>query len=240
MALRVLGTEAEQRQAMRAGVRRLLVLTVPSPVKVVAGGLSNAAKLALSTSPHGSVNALLSDCVDCGVDDLMMRAGGPAWDESGFSQLRDAVRSDLVEVTESVVRLVEQVLVRWQRLAPQVQGGSAAQVDLRTQLEGLVFAGFVTPTGRARLPDLVRYLDAMQARLDRLPLHAERDRLAMLGVHSVEEELRQLQARRPGDPGVEEIAWMVQELRVSLFAQGMRTKQPVSEKRVYKAIDALG
>ncbi len=239
VALRVLGTAAEQQLAMRAGVRRLLVLNVPSPVKTVAGGLSNAAKLVLSTSPHGSVNALLADCVTCAVDDLMTKAGGPAWDEAGFARLRDAVRADLVDATEAIVRTVEQVLVRWQKLTPQVQGSSAAQVDLRTHLAALVFPGFATATGRARLADLVRYLDAMQARLDRLPLHAERDRLTMLGVHAVEDELRQLRALRRGDPAVEEIAWLVQELRLSLFAPGMKTRQPVSEQRLYKAIDAL-
>ncbi len=239
VALRVLGTAEEQTEAMRAGVRRLLVLHVPSPVKVVAGSLSNAAKLALSTSPHGSVNALLADCVDCAVDALMDRAGGPVWDEAGFARLRDAVRVDLVAETEKVVALVEQVLVRWQKLAPQVTGGSAAQVDLRAQLERLVFPGFATAVGRARLPDLVRYLDAMQTRIDRLLVHAERDRQNMLTVHAVEDELRQLQVKRPRDPAVKAIRWLVEELRLSLFAPGMRTKQPVSEQRLFKAIDAL-
>ena len=239
VSLRVLGSALEQTAAMHVGVRRLLLLNVPSPVKAVAGGLTNAAKLALSTNPHGGVPALLEDCVACAVDALMARAGGPVWDDAAFAQLRDAVRAELVDATRSVVSQVEQVLVRWQRLGPQVQGTSTAQVDLHDQLDGLVFAGFVTTTGADRLPDVVRYLDAMQARLDRLPQHAERDRLAMLGVHAVQDELAQLHARRPGDPRVDEIRWMVQELRVSLFAQGMRTKHAVSEKRLYKAIDAL-
>jgi ATP-dependent helicase HrpA len=224
---------------MWTGLRRLLLLSVPSPVKAVAAGLPNASKLALSTNPHGSVAALLDDCVTAAVDQLMHTAGGPVWDEAGFDRLRDVVRADLVPVTESVVRQVEQVLALWHALRPQVEGISAAQVDMRTQLDALVRPGFVTAVGAARLPDLVRYLKAIEARLGKLPQNADRDRLLMAEVHAVQDEVAQLRARRPQDPRVEEVRWMVEELRVSLFAQGMKTKHPVSAKLIYKEIDAV-
>ena len=239
VSLRVLGSVVEQERAHWGGVRRLLLLSVPSPVKAVAGSLSNPAKLALSTNPHGSVAALLDDCVTAAVDGLMRSGGGLVWDEPAFARLRDHVRAELVPATEAVVRQVEQVLSLWQALQPQVQGISAAQVDMREQLGRLVLAGFVTATGVERLPDVLRYLKAIEARLSKLPAGAERDRLAMTGVHAVQDEIAQLQARRPGDPRVDELRWMVEELRLSLFAQGMRTKHPVSEKRIYKAIDAI-
>ncbi|MCA1712717.1 MAG: ATP-dependent RNA helicase HrpA [Actinobacteria bacterium] len=239
VSLQVLGSPAEQGVAMWSGIRRLLWLNVPSPVKAVAGSLSNAAKLALSTNPHGSVPALLEDCVTAAIDALMRSGGGVVWDEAGFGALRDHVRGELVPTAEGVVRQVEQVLSLWQALRPQVQGISAAQVDMRAQLDALVFPGFVTAAGADRLPDLVRYLTALQARLSKLPASASRDTLAMTGVHAVQDELAQLRARRPYDPRVDDIRWMVEELRVSLFAQGMRTKHPVSEKRIYRAIDDL-
>jgi len=137
------------------------------------------------------------------------------------------------------VRTVEEVLRLWAALVPQVQGISAARVDLRAQQESLVHKGFVTETGAARLPDLVRYLKAMELRLSKLPREAERDRREMATVHAVQEEVAALQAKRPKDPRAAELRWMVEELRISLFAQGMKTKHPVSEKRIYKAIDAL-
>jgi ATP-dependent helicase HrpA len=124
-------------------------------------------------------------------------------------------------------------------LTPQVTGISAAQVDMREQLSRLIAPGFVTAAGVERLPDLVRYLRAMELRLGKLPREAERDRREMQTVHAVQDEVDQLLRKRPGDPRAREVAWLVEELRVSLFAQGMRTKQPVSEKRIYKAIDAL-
>jgi ATP-dependent helicase HrpA len=239
VAVQVLGSPEEQAAAMWRGIRRLLLLNVPSPVKAVAGSLSNASKLALSTNPHGSVPALLEDCVTAAVDALVRSGGGVVWDEAGFAALHDHVRADLVPTAEGVVRQVEQVLSLWQALRPQVQGISAAQVDMRAQLDALVFPGFVTAAGAERLPDLVRYLKAIEARLAKLPAGASRDILAMTGVHAVQDELAQLRARRPHDPRVEDVRWMVEELRVSLFAQGMKTKHSVSEKRIYRAIDDL-
>jgi ATP-dependent helicase HrpA len=239
VALRVLGSEQEQAAAMWAGIRRLLLLSVPSPVKAVAGRLSNASKLALSTNPHGGVVALLDDCVVAAVDALMRSGGGVAWDAAAFDRLRDHVRGELHDTTERVVRQVEEVLTLWATLKPQVSGISAAQVDMQEQLDRLIRPGFVTATGLDRLPDLVRYLKAMEARLSKLPRDAERDRREMMSVHAVQEEVDALLRKRPHDPQAQELPWLVEELRVSLFAQGMRTKQPVSEKRIYKAIDAL-
>jgi ATP-dependent helicase HrpA len=235
VALRVLPTPQEQAAAMRAGVRRLLLLGIPSPAKAVTGLLTNAQKLALTANPHGSVAAMLDDAVTAAVDSLL--GADLPWDAEAFDRLREHVRAEVVDRTLEVVRQVEQVLVLWQALQPQVAGISAAQVDMRTQLGRLVFPGFATRVGAARLPDLVRYLKAIEMRLSRLPADADRDRVKMQSVAAVEEEVASLGARLDG--GADEIRWMVEELRVSLFAQGMRTKYPVSEKRIYKAIDAL-
>jgi ATP-dependent helicase HrpA len=239
VALRVLGSADEQAAAMWTGVRRLLLLSMPSPVKGIAGRLSNASKLALTANPHGSVVALLDDCVVAAVDALMQSGGGLVWDAASYQRLRDDVRGALHETTEQVLARVEEVLTLWAALTPQLAGISAAQVDLRAQLDRLVRPGFVAATGLDRLPDLVRYLKAIEARLSKLPRDAERDRREMATVHAVQEEVDALLRKRPTDPRAREVAWMVEELRVSLFAQGMRTRYPVSEKRIYKAIDAL-
>jgi len=239
VSLRVLGSAAEQEVAHWDGVRRLLLLSIPSPVKVIAGRLTNSSKLALTANPHGSVVALLDDCVVAAVDALMRSGGGLVWEASSYERLRDHVRGGLHDVADQALRQVEQVLTLWAALTPQVTGISAAQVDMRSQLERLVRPGFVTQAGLDRLPDLVRYLTAIQARLSKLPRDAERDRHEMATVHAVSAEVDALLRTRPNDPGARDIGWLVEELRVSLFAQGMRTKQPVSEKRIYKAIDAL-
>jgi ATP-dependent helicase HrpA len=239
VALRVLASPEEQAVAMWTGVRRLLLLSIPSPVKAIAGRLSNASKLALTANPHGSVVALLDDCVVAAVDALMAAGGGPSWDAASYERLRDHVRADLQDTTEQVLGRVEEILTLWASLTPQLSGISAAQVDMREQLGRLVRPGFVAAAGVDRLPDLARYLKAIEARLSKLPRDAERDRREMATVHAVQGEVDAMLRKRPDDPRAREVAWLVEELRVSLFAQGMRTRQPVSEKRIYKAIDAL-
>ena len=237
VALRVLGSAAERDAAHRAGVRRLLLLQVPSPVKGVLDRLSNPQRLALSRSPHGSVAALLDDCVLAAADSLMTSAPR---DEAGFAQLLTAVRPALPDTVHSVVTTVEQVLALWHEMTARVAGleqqpALADSVrDVQVQLRALVRPGFVTATGAARLPDLVRYLRGVGRRLDRLAADPVRDRQQVVRVHEVLTEW----ARLPAGPAKQDIRWMVEELRLSLFAQDIRTRYPVSEKRLYKAIDA--
>ena len=92
VALRVLGTPAEAAAATRAGLRRLLLLTLPSPLPGVVGRLDNTTKLALADNPHGSVPLLLDDCLAAALDDLVRRHGGTPHDAAGFARLRDDVR----------------------------------------------------------------------------------------------------------------------------------------------------
>jgi ATP-dependent helicase HrpA len=114
--------------------------------------------------------------------------------------------------------------------------------DMRAQREALVFKGFVTATGHAHLSDVERYLNGILRRLDKLPERPARDAdwtYAVQGVwEAYEEALGQL---GQDDPALREVRWMIEELRISYFAQTLRTAYPVSEKRIYRAIDeALG
>src|SRR5439155_5366370 len=116
-----------------------------------------------------------------------------------------------------------------------------ALTDVRTQLSGLVYRGFVTATGYRRLPDLVRYLRAVEHRLDKLPGNLARDREWMGKVETVQEEYRDLLATVPpdGPPGdaLGEIRWMIEELRVSYLAQTIRSAHPVSDTPPYRPMD---
>ena len=124
---------------------------------------------------------------------------------------------------------------------------SAAQAeaiaDIRAQLGGLLPEHFVTATGAAHLADLTRYLTAVGRRLDRLPHGLAADRERMDRVHAVEdaynELLQALSPARAAGADVRDIAWMIEELRVSLWAQQLGTPRPVSEQRIYRAIDAI-
>src|SRR6201999_1964819 len=101
--IRVFDNERAAGLAMTAGVRRLLLLTVASPVPQISTSLSNDAKLTLMRNPSRNVGELLADCLDATVDGLVADLGGPARDESAFAALREAVRADLYDATSDVI-----------------------------------------------------------------------------------------------------------------------------------------
>jgi ATP-dependent helicase HrpA len=248
VCVRVLTDGAEQERAMWAGTRRLLLTALPSPVRPVVATLANQAKLTLGHNPHGGVPALLQDCLTCAADRLLGEAGGPAWDEAGFAALTDKVRPRLADALRDVLHKVELVLAAAQDVERRLQSTSsltllASLADAREQLSGLVYPGFITRTGAARLPDLIRYLRALQHRLERLPERPGRDREAMARLEPVVAAYARLLSTRPParreDAEVVRLRWMIEELRVGLFAQAFRTAYPVSDKRVLKAIAEL-
>jgi ATP-dependent helicase HrpA len=237
VAVRVLGSPEEQRAAMWRGTRRLALLAVPSPIRQVRRTLSNAQNLALSRAPHGSA-----------ADAVLAAAGGPAWTAAGFAALVDALRrgltAALVDTVTSVVEVLASATEAQSRLAEvRAPGVEPSLADVRAQLGELVYPGFVAATGTGRLADLARYLRAAARRLETLPRNPGRDREWMARVHDVraayDELLAALSPGRPVPPAAAEIPWMIEELRVSFFAQQLGTRYPVSEKRIYRAIDEL-
>jgi ATP-dependent helicase HrpA len=220
------------------------VLNVASPVKQIAASLSTTSKLTMSRNPHGSVAALMADCVSCAADGLIDDAGGPAWDAAGFARLREAVRAGLYDATEEVVRRADATLrsaqeidLRLERLHSAVL--EPAEADIRDQLARLIRPGYLTATGYRRLPDLVRYLRGIEKRLDKLPESPGRDAMLMATVHRCEDALAQARQRLPESRRgeLDDVGWMIEELRVSLFAQTLGTPAPVSERRILAALD---
>ncbi|MFG2194887.1 ATP-dependent RNA helicase HrpA [Streptomyces sp. NPDC048639] len=251
VAVRLFDTEAEQAEAMWRGTRRLILLNIPSnPAKFAQSKLTNQQKLALSSNPHGSIQALFDDCVTAATDRLMAARGGTAWDEESFRKLFDAVRADLVDATMDAVRKVQEVLAAWQscerRLKTPPLSTSAVLLpsltDVRQQLAELIRPGFVTDHGVRRLPDLLRYLVAVDRRLTQLPTNLQRDTARTAKVHEMQDEyawlLEQLPQGKPVPQEVRDIRWMIEELRVSYFAHALGTAYPVSDKRIVKAVDA--
>ncbi|MDP9417866.1 MAG: DUF3418 domain-containing protein, partial [Actinomycetota bacterium] len=248
VAVRVLATEADQQRVMWRGVRRLLLLNCPSSVKSVVARLNNADKLALGASPYPSVPVLLGDCVVCAADALMERHGGVVWDEASYRVLLDNVRADLQDTMYEVVTGVARTLAATQAIEKRVKSVAALPLlpsltEIREHVGSLVYNGFISVTGAAKLPDLVRYLQADERRLDKLVAGPGRDRQLMAQFEQVRREydefVRDLPAPRRDAPEVRQIRWMIEELRVSLFAQQLGTPYPVSDKRIYRTMDSL-
>lgn len=248
VAVRLYDTEAEQQEAMWQGTRRLILLNIPvNPAKFASDTLTNKQKLALSRNPHGSIQALFDDCATAAADRLIAEHGGPAWDEESYRKLYEKVRADLVDLTVRTIGQVEQILAAWQACERRLKSTNSLVLinnvqDVKDQLAELMPAGFVTRTGLRRLPDLMRYLVAADRRLQQMPTNVQRDTTRMDKVHEMRDEyawlLEQLPRGRPVPRQVLDIRWMIEELRVSYFAHALGTAQPVSDKRIVKAIDA--
>ncbi|UYP20622.1 ATP-dependent RNA helicase HrpA [Rhodococcus sp. Z13] len=244
VAVRVLSTPQAQQAATRQGLRTLLLASAPTKTKAVTSGLTNTERLTLGRNPDGSFDALVEDCRACAVDEMIAAHGRPVRTPEEFERLAAAVRSQLPGRVARLLKAVVPVLGQAHEvgiLLDRVRGEAAE--DVREQLSSLLFPGFVTDLGTRRLADLPRYLAAAAHRLESLPASAHRDAAGMDVLDRVYSAYDKLLARLPeerhGSPEITEIYWMIEELRVSLFAQSLGTRIPVSEKRVLKAIDAV-
>jgi ATP-dependent helicase HrpA len=189
---------------------------------------------------------LLDDGVAAAVPGVVQRSGGPVWNQSAFEKLAAEVRSALAEETRTVLADATRVLASW-REAERALSGSAdlpmlpALADMKAQVGRLVYRGFVADVGAGRLPHLPRYLRAVLVRLERLPSAVDRDRLLMDRVAALQEaylhRVAALPAGRPPSERLRAVRWMLEELRVSLWAQQLGTAYPVSETRIRRALD---
>ncbi|WP_217208810.1 ATP-dependent RNA helicase HrpA [Streptomyces sp. AC550_RSS872] len=249
VSVRLFDTEAEQQQAMWKGTRRLILRNIPvNPAKFASDRLTNAQKLALSANPHGSIQALFDDCAMAAADKLIGDFGGPAWDEESYRKLYDKVRAEIVDTTVRTVGQVQQVLAAWQAAERRLKAVRSPALlanltDVRKQLDALVRPGFVTTAGLRRMPDLMRYLIAVDRRLQQMPTNVQRDTTRMEKVHEMQDEyawlLEQMPQGRPVPQQVLDVRWMLEELRVSYFAHALGTAYPISDKRIVKTIDTL-
>ena len=245
VGLRMFQSAGEQAAAMRGGVIRLLVLRVPSPAKYVLEHLSNTEKLTFSQNPHGSVAALIEDCTLAAVDKLTPEA--LPWNRAGFDALYEKVRAELIDTVFTVTSIVEKILSSNRRIAKALKGTTSLALisalnDIRAQLDSLVYPGFVARTGYAQLVHLPRYLAGIERRLEKLPTNVQRDGQQMAVVQALEDDYDDaVAALLPGSrtpPALTEVRWMLEELRISFFAQELGTVRSVSEKRIRTALNA--
>jgi ATP-dependent helicase HrpA len=207
--------------------------------------MDNAEKLALGLNPHGSVPALLDDCYGAAVDEVVEDCGGPPWDEAGFSSVCGEVRNRAPALVTDIVQRVRGVLVDAYAIDRRLSGRAdlavlPALADMKQQWAGLVYPGFVADAGRTWLQHYPRYLAAMGERLDKLASDPRRDAVLMASMAEVQAAYRSAVDGRPPDEvpseALREVRWMLEELRVSLFAQHLRTPRPVSVQRVVRAL----
>jgi ATP-dependent helicase HrpA len=246
VGVRVFPSERDQLRGARAGTRRLLLQNLRSPSGYLRHALPRDVQLRLKISGIG-FDELVADATAAAVDALLDWAGGPAFSAAAFERTRTRIAAQLDRAVTDVVLAMDDVLRAAQDARHALSGVegriTAAVVDARTQLKRLLPAGFATATGAGRLPDLQRYLQALTVRLERLHADVERDRARMAEVLPWEQRFDEVRAALPSerreDPDVKEVAMLLAEWRVSLFAQPMKTAVPVSRQRVERALAAI-
>ena len=225
VGVRTFTTAPEQSDAMWLGTRRLLRLTVPPPARQVDRTLREQAKLALASAPSG----IHDDIITCALDAVLTR---PAWTEDDWIALHARVKKELPVTATELAATVAKILVALQDvesrlLRVKAQAALHALEDIGGQLGRLVYPGFVTAAGAFRLADVHRYLRAISVRLEALQKNPARD----LNITNRVQRLESMTSDR-------QIRWLLEELRVSLFAQALGTREKVSEARILREIAA--
>ena len=248
VGVRVLATPQDQARAMAAGTRRLVLLAVPSARRDVEKRLRTVPALAAVPAGIPGVPELTDDVLAAAADRIVAASGGPPWTAERAAELVAAARQRLGRLSVSAAGLAADLVVGAVAVEERLVATTApvlqpAVEDMAAQLGRLVSPGFVTRIGLARLPDLRRYLTAMGQRLDKVGRNPARDHDQTLTVQALEAEYaalrRSLPPERRDDPDVTAVRWMIEELRVSYFAQSLGTPGPISDTRVRKALAAL-
>ncbi len=229
------------------GLRRLLTCVNPSPVRWVVSHMSNQEKLALGASAYGSVPDLLADAWLKASQQLLEQLARPddVRDLETFVRIAEAVRMECPVRTQAVVKVAAQTLAAQAEVDRALQDLSPAdplRIDVTAQMANLTFNRFISATPDPWFERLPTYVRAVSTRLQGAAKNRTRDDRGRVEIEGVEADYAALcNAQPPGplSPGVEEVAFLIEELRVGTFAQGVRTAVPVSVKRVRQAIAAL-
>ncbi|WP_342373444.1 ATP-dependent RNA helicase HrpA [Propioniciclava soli] len=247
VGVRIANTAARAQKWHPLGLRRLVTLVTPDPARSVFARLANADKVALASGPYAHLNAALADARLKATGDLIAaRIADPTAvrDEAAFTQLKDAVRADVADRMQAVVTTAARVLTRHaeaRRLVDALPDGDT-RADVTAQLDNLVFDGFIAATPEPHFGRLERYLHAVVVRLGSRATHPAREQQGLDVITELEDAYGRVLERHPvGElpPAVADAGWLLEELRVSLFAQSLGTAAPVSAKRVRSALAAL-
>jgi ATP-dependent helicase HrpA len=248
VGVRVMASAADQARAHRTGTRRLLVLAAPAARREAERRLRAEAALAAVPAGLPGLADLAEDCVTAAADRIIATHGGPAWDEEGYDRLAAAARDRLPTLAGGAAATAGGIVAAAVALEARFDATLAPALapaidDMRAQVRGLVRPGFVAAAGLDRLRDIGRYLEAVRMRLGKLGERPTRDADLMRTARALEADYAAVVAALPRErrsaPDVVDVGWMLQELRVSLFAQTLGTPRPVSEPRIRKALAAL-
>ncbi|RMT42922.1 ATP-dependent helicase HrpA [Pseudomonas syringae pv. solidagae] len=237
-------TQAEAEYQHRRALQRLLLQQLAEPAKFLRNKLPGQTELALLHRELGRIDALIEDILLASLDSCVLEGEAELpRDGAGLLSLAERKRADWTEHAERLAKLTLEILKLWHGLQKRFKGKidlsqAVALNDIKAQLSKLVYPGFVRETPAVWLKELPRYLKAIEMRLEKLPAQVQKDRVWSIELAGL---WAQYQARADKhaqegkrDPELALYRWWMEEYRVSLFAQQLGTKMPVSDKRLSK------
>jgi len=239
--LRPFETRDTAAAAHRGGLRRLFMLLLREQVKYMEKNLPDAQKLGMLYMPLGTPQELQQQILEMTFDRCCLNDPLPT-NEAGFTTRGKEAKNRLLLIAQEIARLAGGILTEYhalQKSLPQLKNHVQAAADVRAQLEFLVHKRFVAATPFERLQHLPRYLKAVNLRIEKLRVNPARDAQCMAQIQSLSQALQKLRQAHQSDTRVEEFAWLMQELRVSLFAQELKTPVIVSVKRLEKMLAGM-
>ncbi len=244
VAIQLFADSAERDDAMWLGTRRLVRLALPAPARKLDGLLDDRTKLQLATGPVQSKAGWYNDCIDAAIDDVIASVGGPRWTRAGFEGLVDLAKSSVPELLVRLADPIAAIVASVTAIEPVLDGleGSSVDVsvrDARAHLARLAYPGFVAGVGVDRIEDVARYFAAIRYRVDHLTEQPGRDLNAAAACVKVEQRHGAMVAEFGLTPGLEEVTWELEELRVSSFAQHLKGPGKVSTTRIDRRLSAI-
>lgn len=245
--IRLFPTEHEAYSAHHEGLRCLILKQLPSPIGYLQDKLPNKAKLGLYFNPFGQVRKLIDDCIEAVIDEYLTDSGKTIRSKAQFDSLVSTIAGELNERVLDVAKQVESGLTEAHTINKKLKGNVSFDMvqsfnDIKHHLSTLVYPGFITDFGTSRLKDWRRYIQGLAKRLEKLPVDPIKDRNHQLVIEKITgkyQTIQNLQPKGQVNEGVLEVRWMLEELRVSLFAQQLGTKMPISAKRIENHLEQL-
>ncbi|VWC50357.1 putative ATP-dependent helicase [Burkholderia aenigmatica] len=239
----VFDSPEEAARIHRAGLRRLFALQLKEPIKFLEKNLPGLREMAMQYMSLGTQDELRDQLIDTALDRACLQDPLPD-DDASFHARRDEGRSRLNLLAQEIARLVGQILAEYAGLVKklaQAKPFAQAHADLQQQLAALVGKRFVIDTPYAQLAHFPRYLKGIALRIDKLKADPARDAKQSADLLPLAQQYQRAVSQRGGvtDARLAEFRWLLEELRISLFAQELRTPMPVSVKRLHKVWESM-
>ncbi len=239
----VFDSPEEAARIHRAGLRRLFALQLREPIKYLEKNLPGLREMAMQYMSLGTQDELRDQLIDTALDRACLQEPLPD-DDASFHARRDEGRSRLNLLAQEIARLVGQILAEYAGLAKklaQAKPFASAHADIQQQIGALIGKRFVIDTPYVQLAHFPRYLKGIALRIDKLKADPARDAKQFAELQPLVQQYQRAVSQRGGvaDPRLAEFRWLLEELRISLFAQELRTPMPVSVKRLHKVWESM-